>query len=67
MSGTEPFAAVDLIRAKRDGGALTGDQIDWLISAYTRGYVHEEQMAAMAMAIFFHGMMSTVEVTSRSA
>ena len=56
MSSTEPFAAVDLIRAKRDGGALTGDQIDWLISAYTRGYVHEEQMAAMAMAIFFHGL-----------
>ncbi len=56
MSGTEPFAAVDLIRAKRDGGTLTGDQIDWLISAYTRGDVHEEQMAAMAMAIFFHGL-----------
>jgi thymidine phosphorylase len=56
VSGTEPFAAVDLIRAKRDGGTLTGDQIDWLISAYTRGYVHEEQMAAMAMAIFFHGL-----------
>jgi thymidine phosphorylase len=56
VSGTEPFAAVDLIRAKRDGGTLTGDQIDWLISAYTRGDVHEEQMAAMAMAIFFHGL-----------
>jgi thymidine phosphorylase len=56
VSGTEPFAAVDLIRAKRDGGTLTGDQIDWLISAYTRGDVHEEQMAAMAMAIYFHGL-----------
>ncbi len=56
MTGTEPFAAVDLIRAKRDGGTLTGDQIDWLISAYTRGDVHEEQMAAMAMAIYFHGL-----------
>jgi thymidine phosphorylase len=56
VSGTEPFAAVDLIRAKRDGGTLTSDQIDWLISAYTRGDVHEEQMAAMAMAIFFHGL-----------
>ena len=56
MSGTEPFAAVDLIRAKRDGGTLTGDQIDWLIDAYTRGDVHEEQMAAMAMAIFFQGL-----------
>ena len=54
MSGT--FAAVDLIRIKRDGGTLTGDQIDWLIGAYTRGDVHEEQMAAMAMAIYFQGL-----------
>ena len=54
MSGT--FAAVDLIRIKRDGGTLTGDQIDWLIDAYTRGDVHEEQMAAMAMAIYFQGL-----------
>jgi thymidine phosphorylase len=50
------FAAVDLIRIKRDGGTLTGDQIDWLIDAYTRGDVHEEQMAAMAMAIYFQGL-----------
>jgi thymidine phosphorylase len=54
VSGT--FAAVDLIRIKRDGGTLTGDQIDWLIDAYTRGDVHEEQMAAMAMAIYFQGL-----------
>jgi thymidine phosphorylase len=54
VSGT--FAAVDLIRIKRDGGTLTGDQIDWLIGAYTRGDVHEEQMAAMAMAIYFQGL-----------
>lgn len=54
MSGA--FTAVDLIRIKRDGGALSGDQIDWLIDAYTRGDVHEEQMAAMAMAIYFQGL-----------
>ena len=54
MSGA--FAAVDLIRIKRDGGTLSGDQIDWLIDAYTRGDVHEEQMAAMAMAIYFQGL-----------
>jgi len=56
VSGTEPYAAVDLIRVKRDGGVLTGEQIDWLIDAYTRGAVHEEQMAAMAMAIYFTGL-----------
>ena len=56
MSDTEPFAAVDLIRVKRDGGTLSPAQIDWLIDAYTRGHVQEEQMSAMAMAIFFQGL-----------
>lgn len=56
MSDTEPFAAVDLIRVKRDGGTLSPAQIDWLIDAYTRGHVQEEQMSAMAMAIYFQGL-----------
>lgn len=56
MTSTEPFAAVDLIRLKRDGGVLSGEQIDWLIEAYTHGAVHDEQMAAMAMAIYFQGL-----------
>ncbi len=56
MSAGDPFAAVDLIRIKRDGGVLSGEQIDWLIDAYTRGSVHDEQMAAMAMAIYFQGL-----------
>ena len=52
----EPFDAVDLIRTKRDGGALSTAQLDWLIDAYTRGYVADEQMSAMTMAIFLNGM-----------
>ena len=48
--------AVDVIRTKRDGGELTAEQIDWVIAAYTRGDVAEEQMAALAMAIFLNGM-----------
>jgi pyrimidine-nucleoside phosphorylase len=52
----EPFDAVDLIRAKRDGGTLSTAQIGWLIDAYTRGYVADEQMSAMTMAIFLNGM-----------
>ncbi len=52
----EPFAAVDVIRAKRDGGRLTAAQIDWVVDAYTRGVVAEEQMAALAMAILLRGM-----------
>lgn len=52
----EPFAAVDVIRAKRDGAELPGVQIDWVLDAYTRGVVAEEQMAALAMAIYLRGM-----------
>ncbi|AIJ20910.1 thymidine phosphorylase [Amycolatopsis methanolica] len=50
------FAAVDVIRAKRDGGALSDEQIRWVVDAYTRGEVAEEQMAALAMAVFLRGM-----------
>ncbi len=52
----EPFAAVDVIRAKRDGHALSDAQIDWVVDAYTRGAVADEQMAALAMAILLRGM-----------
>lgn len=52
----EQFDVVDLIRLKRDGGVLSTEQIDWLIDAYTRGYVADEQMSAMTMAIFLNGM-----------
>ncbi len=50
--------AVDLIRAKRDGLPLADADIAWLIDAYTRGVVADEQMSAMAMAIFFRGLGS---------
>jgi thymidine phosphorylase len=52
----EEFDTVDLIRAKRDGNALSTEQIAWLIDAYTRGHVADEQMSAMVMAIFLRGM-----------
>jgi thymidine phosphorylase len=53
---TENFDAVDVIRTKRDSGELTDGQIDWVIGAYTRGAVADEQMAALAMAILLNGM-----------
>jgi thymidine phosphorylase len=53
---TEQFDAVDVIRTKRDGGALSPGQIAWVLDAYTRGVVAEEQMSALAMAIFLRGM-----------
>ena len=52
----EPFDAVDVIAAKRDGAALTDAQIDWVVDAYTRGVVADEQMSALAMAIYLRGM-----------
>ncbi|MDO5721469.1 MAG: thymidine phosphorylase [Actinomycetaceae bacterium] len=53
---TEAFDVVDIIRDKRDALTLTPEQIDWVIDAYTRGAVGDEQMAALAMAIFIRGM-----------
>ncbi|MEV4704159.1 thymidine phosphorylase [Actinoplanes sp. NPDC049316] len=50
------FAAVDVIRAKRDGHTLSDAQIDWVVDAYTRGVVADEQMSALAMAILLRGM-----------
>ncbi|HEY1571470.1 MAG TPA: thymidine phosphorylase [Pseudonocardiaceae bacterium] len=50
------ISAVDVIIAKRDGGRLTDDQIDWVVDAYTRGEVADEQMAALAMAVCCNGM-----------
>jgi thymidine phosphorylase len=52
----EPFDTVDLIHRKRDRGELTADEIRWLVDAYTRGYVADEQMSAFAMAVFLNGM-----------
>ncbi|ASU80006.1 thymidine phosphorylase [Actinopolyspora erythraea] len=49
-------SAVEVIRVKRDGGRLSAEQIDWVVDAYTRGEVAEEQMSALAMAILLRGM-----------
>lgn len=57
LSGmTTTYSVLDLIRAKRGGQTLDSDQIRWLIRAYTDGVVADEQMSAMAMAVFFQGL-----------
>ncbi|NRQ49857.1 thymidine phosphorylase [Aeromicrobium stalagmiti] len=53
---TENFDAVEVIAAKRDKHELTDPQIDWVVDAYTRGVVADEQMSALAMAILLNGM-----------
>ena len=55
---SEPFAAVEVISAKRDKHELSDAHIDWIIDAYTRGVVADEQMSALLMAILLNGMNS---------
>lgn len=50
------ITAVDVIRTKRDGQPLTREQIRWIIDAYTRGEVGDEQFAALNMAVYLNGM-----------
>ncbi|MFN8193502.1 MAG: thymidine phosphorylase [Nocardioidaceae bacterium] len=52
----EQHDAVEVIIAKRDRGELTDSQIDWVIDAYTRGEVADEQMSSLAMAVLLNGM-----------
>ena len=49
-------SAVDVITAKRDGHALDDDAITWVLDAYNRGVVADEQMSALLMAVFFNGL-----------
>jgi len=53
---SEPFDAVQVIVAKRDGNELPDAQIDWVVDAYTRGVVADEQMSSLCMAILQRGM-----------
>ncbi|SOC55494.1 thymidine phosphorylase [Ornithinimicrobium cerasi] len=53
---SESFDAVDIIRTKRDKGELSSEQISWVVDAYTREVVADEQMSALAMAILLNGM-----------
>ncbi len=62
-TGVEPFSAVDVIVAKRDRRELTDEQVDWVVDAYTRGVVADEQMSALAMAVLLNGM--TARETAR--
>ncbi len=52
----ERHDAVEVIVAKRDKAELTDSQVDWVVDAYTRGAVADEQMSALAMAILLNGM-----------
>ncbi|MFM7500743.1 MAG: thymidine phosphorylase [Actinomycetota bacterium] len=53
---SEAFDAVEIISAKRDRNELSDLQIDWIVDAYTRGVVADEQLSALLMAILLNGM-----------
>ena len=53
---SEAFDAVEIITAKRDRNELSDLQIDWIVDAYTRGVVADEQISALLMAILLNGM-----------
>jgi thymidine phosphorylase len=53
---SEPFDAVQVIVTKRDGHVIPDAQIDWVVDAYTRGVVADEQMSSLCMAILQRGM-----------
>ncbi len=46
----------DIIRAKRDGGELSEEEIRYTIQEYTKGNIPDYQISALLMAIFYQGM-----------
>ena len=47
---------VDIIEKKRDGNALTKEEIEFFIEGYTKGDIPDYQASSLAMAIFFQDM-----------
>jgi thymidine phosphorylase len=50
------FLAQEVIRRKRDGRALSTEEIEWLVAGITDGSVSDAQVGALAMAIVINGM-----------
>jgi thymidine phosphorylase len=50
------YLAQEVIRRKRDGNALSGEEIEWLVAGITNGSVSDAQVGALAMAIVINGM-----------
>lgn len=59
----------DILAHKRDGAALSDEEITWFVKEYTAGNVPDYQASALLMAIYIHGMNAreTVTLTKRMA
>jgi thymidine phosphorylase len=53
------YNAVEIIEHKRDGKKLTPGEITWLLDSFTNGRIPDEQMSALAMAVYFQGLDDT--------
>lgn len=53
---SEPVRMVELIKKKRDGGALSTEEIGFFVDGYTAGTIPDYQVAALLMAIVWRGM-----------
>lgn len=56
----------DIIHSKRNGNALSSEEIDFFINGYTNGEIQDYQASALLMAIYFNGMneAETASLTS---
>ena len=59
--------AAEVIRRKRDGAALSRDEIDFLVAGITEGSLSDAQVGALAMAMFLRGMDPGERVALTSA
>ena len=53
-----PFIPAEIIKKKRNGLALTNEEIRFLVENYTSGKIPDYQMSAFLMAVYFKGMKS---------
>jgi thymidine phosphorylase len=57
----------ELIRTKRDGGELGGDEIEFLVAGIADGSVSDAQVGALAMAILLRGMTAEERIVLTGA
>lgn len=58
---------VDIIVKKRNGEALTNEEIEWFVAAYTKGEVPDYQASALLMAIYYQHMNEEETLTLTKA